>query len=181
MARKPKPAPKPAKIAKAVDDVPAEYPFEPLPAVKSLGNRDAKGQQAAFVPTQTQRAQVSAAVATFLPQEMIAKMLGIALSTLRKYFATEIETAGAHANSTVVGRLYEHTKKSPVACFYWLQNRAADEWQDKRNLNMKHEAVGSLADLVMGSYKVHAPQAPKPATNGHVPATNGHAKTNGHG
>lgn len=157
--------------------MPKRPPSKPKSA-KSYTNlkvRNEKGQQAEFVPTQQQRAAVSAGVATFLSLELIAAQLGMARATLEKHFTVEIATARERANGTVVGRLYEHTKKSPVSCFYWLQNRDPDNWQDKRNLNHKLEAGSSFAEIVQRSIGLPAPEP-----NGHdKPATNGHAKPNG--
>lgn len=145
-----------------------------------LGERNEKGQHAPFVPTQEQRAAVAAMTATFCSHKLIATQLAIDEKTLRKHFAVELDTAVDRATATVVGRLYEHTKKYPLACFFWLQNRDAENWQDKRNLNLKHEAGGSFADIVARSFGLPVP-APAPASNGHdKPATNGHAKPNGH-
>lgn len=124
------------------------------------------------VPTQETRSAVSAMAATFLSQQLISLQLGIDPKTLRKHYQLELDTAIERANATVVARLHSHTTKSPVACFYWLQNRAPDQWQDKRNAGAGAGAGGlSLADLVLASMGKH------PLVNGTTAA----APANGNG
>lgn len=112
-------------------------------------------------PTQETRAAVASAAATFLTQDLIALQLGIDVKTLRRHYRLELDTATERANATVVSRLFGHTSKSPVACFYWLQNRDQERWKHTGQLNHKHEAVGSLADLVLASYGKKPEEPPK--------------------
>ena len=146
----------------------------------------------AHVPSAETRAAVASMKATFLSHELIALQLAIDKKTLEKHYRVELDTAAERANASVVSNLYSHTKKSPVACFYWLQNRAPDQWQDKRNANAPGAGGLSLSDLVLASMGKHplvnGTTAAAPANgnaNGHdVPKVNGHAKpngTNGHG
>lgn len=112
-------------------------------------------------PTNESRAAVAAMAATFLSQDLMAIQLGIDKRTLLKYYRSEIDTAIERANATVVSRLHGHTAKHPVACFFWLQNRDADHWKHANVLKHQHDAtgkMGSLADLVMASYR--QPAAP---------------------
>ncbi len=120
----------------------------------------------AHVATPERRAAVSAATATFMTQELIAQQMGITVKTLRKHYRIELDTALQRANATVVGRLYEMTKKSAVACFFWLQNRDSKNWKNVNRLDVKAEAPpgGSFATMVLMSVGKMPPEetAPKP-------------------
>ena len=87
----------------------------------------------AHKPTPETRAKVVSLASVGVPQEQLAKVLGIALNTLRKYYLEELETAEARANAQVAGALFRvatDTKhKNFASCaIFWMKTRAG--WRE---------------------------------------------------
>src|SRR5262245_31611659 len=64
----------------------------------------------------------------------IAKVIGITAPTLRKYYATELDTGHIKANSMVAQSLYQKAlgngNGAVAACIFWLKVRAG--WVEPR-------------------------------------------------
>lgn len=130
-----KPSKKPAKPA-ASSKQPAKKPVAkkpaapPAPAQKNKGGRP-KGS-GAFRPTPEQRQLVEHMAAYGIPQDDMCKVVtnaktgeSIALNTLRKHFAKELETGAIKANIKVVGAMFKNAteKLNVVSQIYWTKNR----------------------------------------------------------
>lgn len=73
--------------------------------------------------------QVEAMSAYGVPQDDIAKVLGISKNTLRKYYLDELDTAAIKANAKIAGKLYEKAMSGDSASiFFWLKTRA--KWKE---------------------------------------------------
>jgi len=80
-------------------------------------------------PDDKTRATVEAMVSYGIPQEDIAKVIGIDPKTLRKYYEHEIDTASAKANAQVAQRLYKKCMDSDTSSIiFWLKTRA--QWKE---------------------------------------------------
>lgn len=85
-----------------------------------------------FEPTDEQRALVESLSGYGVPQDGIAKLVGISEPTLRKHFAEEIEIGILKANVAVSGNLFRIAtgdgKAAATAAFFWLKTRA--RWKE---------------------------------------------------
>ena len=78
-------------------------------------------------PTDEQRRLVKSLAAFGIPQEHIARRLGIrSLKTLRKYYRDELDAGSLEANFAVAKTMYgmATSGRHPIASMYWLNNRA---------------------------------------------------------
>jgi hypothetical protein len=104
-------------------------------------------------PTQEQRKQVEALASYGIPQEDIAKVIGICHVTLRKYYRQELDVAEAKANAMVAQSLFKKATsdgtQSVTAAIFWLKTRAG--W--KETVVNEHSISGSapLQDGVLGA------------------------------
>src|SRR5262249_35232574 len=68
-----------------------------------------------------------------VPQEDIARSIGISEPTLRKYFKNEIHNGVTRANAAVAQSLFQKAtgpgKEGVVAAIFWLKCRAG--WNDR--------------------------------------------------
>lgn len=88
----------------------------------------AKGQQP-HVPTDKDRATVEAMASYGIVQDDIAAVLDIDDKTLRKYYAKELRTATAKANSQVAQRLFKKCMADDTSSIiFWLKTRA--QWKE---------------------------------------------------
>ena len=109
-----------------------------------------------FKPNDEHRRQVDAMAAYGVPEESIAKVLGISPHTLRKYFRDELDTAHVKANSAVAQSLYRKATGdgagSVVAAIFWLKTRAgwreaqSSEFGKKEQLNEDAKTAGRNSD-----------------------------------
>jgi hypothetical protein len=89
-------------------------------------------------PDDKTRATVEAMISYGIPQEDIAKVVGIDPKTLRKHYEHEIDTATAKANSQVAQRLYKKCMADDTASIiFWLKTRA--KWAE----TVKQEISGA--------------------------------------
>jgi hypothetical protein len=81
-------------------------------------------------PTQEQRMMVKQYAALGVPQEHIARKVGIrSPKTLRLHYREELDLGQVEANATIAGALYKKAKDGHVdAQKFWLKNRAG--WKD---------------------------------------------------
>ena len=77
-------------------------------------------------PTDEQRKKVKALVAVGIPQEEIARQVGVrSPKTLRKHFREELDRGIVEANASVAGALYKEAINGNVAAQkFWLLFRA---------------------------------------------------------
>lgn len=101
-----------------------------------LHERDEKGRQAAFVPTDQHRRLVHAMASYGTPIDQIEKVLDISRPTLKKYFQRELDTGAPEANAQVAKALFNAAvkDKSVPAMIAWLNSRA--NW--KQSARVEH-------------------------------------------
>ena len=77
-------------------------------------------------PTDEQRKKVKALVAVGIPQDEIARQIGVrSPKTLRKHFRDELDRGAMEANASVAGALYNKAVAGDVAAQkFWLMCRA---------------------------------------------------------
>lgn len=86
-----------------------------------------------FTPTEEQRRLVKSLSAYGVPQEQIARRIGIrSAKTLREHFREELDGGALEANTNVVQTLYKMavSGQHPMATLFWLKCRAG--WKDSR-------------------------------------------------
>ena len=77
-------------------------------------------------PTEEQRRLVKSFAAVGIPQEAIAKQIGIrSPKTLRKYFREELDRGGTEANYKVGQTLFQMATSGecPAATIFWMKTR----------------------------------------------------------
>lgn len=83
-------------------------------------------------PTEESRALVESLSGLGVPQDGIAKLLKISVSTLTKWYVEEIEVGVLKANAAVSGNLFRIAtgdgKAAATAAFFWLKTRA--RWRE---------------------------------------------------
>lgn len=83
-------------------------------------------------PTDAQRKMVKAMSAYGIPQEDIAKVVGIDPTTLRTHYRDELDRANAEACAKVAENLYRRatgeSKEAVTAAIFWLKTRAG--WRE---------------------------------------------------
>lgn len=97
------------------------------------------------VPTEHTRRQAQALAAVGCTVDDLARILGIADETARKYYWDEIQLGRAEANTKVSRSLFmAATRPNPnvVACMFWLKNRAG--WKD---IQQQQQDAASLTFL----------------------------------
>ena len=76
-------------------------------------------------PTEKERDYVEALASYGIPEDDIARVVGVARGTLRKHYCDELETGQAKANAQVAGFLFAAAQKGNVtAMIFWLKCRA---------------------------------------------------------
>jgi hypothetical protein len=94
-------------------------------------------------PTDELRAQVEQMSSFGIPQENIARSIGISSPTLRKYYREELDTAEDKANGKVAGFLFTAASGDAItqgasyadclrASMFWLKTRAG--WKETDRL-----------------------------------------------
>ena len=83
----------------------------------------------AHVPDPTQRKQVEALAAYGIPEEDIARVIGIAPKTLRRRYREELDLGATKANAQVAGFLFNSARSGNVSAqIFWLKTRA--RWKE---------------------------------------------------
>lgn len=89
-------------------------------------------------PTTESKQLVASMASLGIPQEDIAKVVGVTAKTLRKHYGEELEVSAAKANAAVGGALYSAAMSGDVrAQIFWCKTRLG--W---REVN-RHELTGS--------------------------------------
>src|SRR5829696_6786822 len=88
-----------------------------------------------FSPTDEQRRIVEAMTGYGIPQQDIARVIGIHEESLRKYFREELDTGTAKANTRVAEFLFEQASgqrgdgsAAVTAAIFWMKTRA--RWKE---------------------------------------------------
>lgn len=93
---------------------------------------DAGGRIPAFEPTDQHREIVTTLSANSTPRAIIAKLLGISLSTLEKYFRQDILDGKAQITARVgLAVVREALAGNMAAARYWLTTHGGPEWKTK--------------------------------------------------
>ena len=97
----------------------------------------------AHKPDPAQRKQVETLAAYGIPEEDIARVVGIDPKTLRKHYRDELDLGETKANAQVAGFLFNAARNGNVtAQIFWLKTRA--RWKE---LPSEHRHVGALATV----------------------------------
>jgi hypothetical protein len=79
-------------------------------------------------PTEKDRKTVESMAGYGIPPDEIARVIGISVPTMRKWYAYELDTGHIKANSQVAQSLYQKAMGSGqgavTACIFWLKVRA---------------------------------------------------------
>jgi hypothetical protein len=87
-----------------------------------------KGGRPPHVPDDKTRKTVEAMSSYGIPQEDIAKVIGLDPKTLRKHYEYELDTAEIKANAQVAQRLYQKCMNDDTSSIiFWLKNTGAME------------------------------------------------------
>ena len=88
-------------------------------------------------PTDAQRKMVKAMSAYGIPQEDIAKVVGVHGETLRTHYRDELDRANAEACAKVAENLFRKAtgdgRESVTAAIFWLKTRA--RWRETLDLS----------------------------------------------
>ena len=96
------------------------------------------------VPDNNTRSRVESMCAIGIPQEDIAKVIGIDPKTLRKHYRSELDTAMIKADSAIGGALYKKAINGDTsALIFWAKTRMG--WK---------ETVKNETDLTSGGEKI---------------------------
>lgn len=82
-------------------------------------------------PTAENRQRVESYSAVGIPQDDIARVLGIHPMTLRKYYRDELDNAATKANAAVGGKLYKKAMDGDTTALIWW-TKARMRWSEKR-------------------------------------------------
>lgn len=91
-------------------------------------------------PTPKERRHVEAMAGYGVPQEDIAKVVGIDAKTLRLHYREEIDTGAIKANTQVAQTLFKQaTEGNTSAAIFWLKARAG--WRDRVDVTSGDEPI----------------------------------------
>ena len=84
-----------------------------------------------YEPTAQGRRQVEALAGYGVPHHMIARIVGVAEHTLRKYYDDQLKDGEAKATAKVAQTLFQRATEGRelAACIFWLKARAG--WREK--------------------------------------------------
>ena len=87
--------------------------------------------QKAYEPTDKDRLFVQTCASLGIAQARIAKLVGISIPTLEKYYREELDTAADRADAEVFNTLYRMATsgKEPAATIFWMKVRR--QWREK--------------------------------------------------
>lgn len=102
---------------------------------------------AAHEPTAATRGAVESMTAYGIPQDEIARSLGITANTLRKHYRDEIETAVTKANARVAQTLFKMAtdpshKSCAASAMFWAKTRMG--WRETTHVEMTGADKGPM-------------------------------------
>lgn len=81
-----------------------------------------------YQPTDETGRQIEMLAGIGVPEEMMARMVGVDKKTLLKYYRDQIDSGAAKATTKVAKRLFDiamsDSKEALTACIFWLKCRA---------------------------------------------------------
>lgn len=111
-------------------------PAKPKEAGRPKGSQpfSKRGGGQKHEPNDVQRNTVMMHTLLGTPKQQIAKLIGIALPTLKKQYKEELELGQSKANATVAGKLYNKAVNSndTTAQIFWLKTQAG--WNEQQNI-----------------------------------------------
>lgn len=98
-------------------------------------------------PTAATRGAVESMTAYGIPQDEIARSLGITANTLRKHYGDEIETAATKANARVAQTLFKMAtdpshKSCAASAMFWAKTRMG--WRETTHVEMSGKDGGAV-------------------------------------
>lgn len=98
-----------------------------------------------YQPTDRVRLLVRQHAVVGTPQAVIARLVGIGVSALVKYYRPELEDSVAECNAAIAGALYAKAIEGDVtAMIFWLKTRA--RWSEPRP---EAPDAGSVAEALL--------------------------------
>jgi AraC-like DNA-binding protein len=99
-----------------------------------------------YEPSAEQRRLVRTMAGFGVPQEDIARHLGVDPKTLRRHFRDELDTGTTDANLRVAQSLFQMatTGKNVAAAIFWMKARAG--WREKHAIDVTTRSVQQLSD-----------------------------------
>lgn len=102
-----------------------------------------------YQPTPKQREEVERGAACGVPQDTIARIIGISKMTLRKHFADELVHGKDKANGKVASFLFDkatgkhgNEHSAVIAAIFWLKAQAG--WKDRQDVVVQNPDGTSL-------------------------------------
>ena len=123
-----------------------------------------QGGRAPHEPTEASRRQVRALAAYGIPQDEIARVLGISKPTLEKHYRPELDRAETEANAKVAESLFRKATgdgaQAVTAAIFWLKTRA--RWKEPTleaamRLSTDDTITGLLHRIASHGRKLHDP------------------------
>jgi hypothetical protein len=88
-----------------------------------------------FQATEDERQLVAQMCAVGIPQQSIARVVGIDSKTLRKYFRSELDTSKIKANAKVGGTLFNKAiNGDTTAAIFWAKTQMG--WQERSHVEL---------------------------------------------
>ncbi len=101
-------------------------------------------------PNENTRKQVDAMAGYGVPEISIARVIGIDVKTLRKYYHEELDTAHIRANSAVAQSLFRKATgdgpQSVTAAIFWLKTRMG--WKEPASV---FEVIGKKQEAILAA------------------------------
>lgn len=95
-------------------------------------------------PTAENKEKVESYSAVGIPQEDIARVLGIDPKTLRLHYREELDTAATKANAAVGGRLYAKALDGDTgSLIWWTKSRMG--WRETKGIEHSGSVKGGLS------------------------------------
>ena len=102
----------------------------PLKKSRNTDSQPDKGGRPSFDPDAEQRKTVNAMAGYGIPQDDIARVIGVDPKTLRKHFRNELDTGETIATAKVAESLYKQaTGGNVAAAIFWMKARAG--WSER--------------------------------------------------
>lgn len=108
----------------------------------------AKSQE--HVPTSKTRSDVTEMSKVGIPQEDIARAIGITKPTLEKHYRDELDTAATKANTMVAGKLFEMAMSGecPAATIFWCKTRLG--WRETDKITAENTQPTKIKFVIEG-------------------------------
>lgn len=97
-----------------------------------------------YTPTEADRTTVKELAGYGIPQEDIARHIGINFKTLTKYYKLELDTAVVDINHKVATHLFKlaTTSENPTAAIFWCKTRM--KWQEVQRLEFEDKTKTTI-------------------------------------